>query len=410
MSDALGLLTLLLAFGVIGWVAQRNPRVAAPLLIGFGFRVALTLVDSFVFPLPGAGDGIGWDRVAAIWARGGLGGTLQYLDTGHELYIWVMSVLYAVFARSPLMIKGINVCFGSLAIVVIWKLAEAISDDERQARIVAWMVALVPSIVFFSAVLLREVAVSFPLSVSVLYLVRWYRERKNSQVVIALAALVVSMAFHSGGLAVLLFGGLWMVGGWFRAVFTFNFKNFGRSSLGMIAGIGVAVAVLASGFGMDKFQGLETGNLNALSERQENFAIGRTAYLEDLHATSPTDLVWQAPIRLTYFLFAPFPWMLNTGSDLFGVLDSFLFAALGLRVLRFRKAILGNPRAAMVLGVFGAMALVFAIGVSNYGTALRHRNKMLPLLIAGVMSIPAEKRSRAAREAALRTAGGEPAT
>jgi len=401
MSDTLGIITLLLAFAVVAWVAHRNSPIAAPLLLGFAARVALTLYDSYVQQLPGAVDGMGWDRVAAIWARGGVAGTFQYLETGHELFIWLMSVLYALTDRSPLMIKGFNVCFGSLAIVVVSRLAGYISDDQRQARLVAWLIALVPSIVFFSAVLLREVAVSFPLSVSVLFLVRWYRERRSWQVVVALSALLVSMAFHSGGLAVLLFGGLWMVGGWFRAIFTFKFKHFGRASLGMLAGVALAALVMSSGFGLSKFKGLESGNLNTLTERQDNYAIGRAAYLGDLHAESSTDLVWQAPIRLTYFLFAPFPWMISTGSDLFGVLDSALFALLALRILLNRKSVFDNPRAAMVLGVFAAMALVFAIGVSNYGTALRHRNKMLPLLIAAVMAVPSAKRVRAGLPAEL---------
>jgi hypothetical protein len=119
-------------------------------------------------------------------------------------------------------------------------------------------------------------------------------------------------------------------------------------------------------------------------------------YLSDLRADSPGALVLQAPIRVAYFLFAPFPWMLEEVSDVFGVIDSGLFFILIARVVRRRKALTENPSTMLVLGVFGAMALVFALGVSNYGTALRHRNKMLPLLIAASLSLhlPIPRRER----------------
>ena len=216
------------------------------------------------------------------------------------------------------------------------------------------------------------------------------------QLLAAFLALIVSMSFHSGGFAVLLFGGMWLIGNWFRSILTGQFRSLGRNTAALALGVAVVGVVLASGYGLQKFNGLESGDIDALTDRQEGFAHGRAAYLEDLHAGSPVDLLWQTPIRMVYFLFAPFPWMISTGSDAFGLIDSAIFALLTIHALRHRRALAGNPRIVLVLGVFGAMAMVFAIGVSNYGTALRHRNKMLPLLIASVISIPVERRRRRA--------------
>jgi hypothetical protein len=289
------------------------------------------------------------------------------------------------------MIQSINVLLGTLIILNTWRLAKELGGDDRTCLSVAWIVTLFPSMIFFSASLLREAAVTYPLTLAAVALTRWYAQRRPEQLIGAFAALLVSMAFHSGGAAVLLFAGLWLSGSWLREALTLRFRNFGRNTLALVLGLAVVGVVLTSGFGMQKFnglEGLETGDMAALGERQDGFSHGRAAYLGDLRADSPTDLIWQAPIRLTYFLFAPFPWMLSEVSDLFGVIDSGLFFLLVARVVRRRKALVDRPANMLVLGVFAAMAFVFALGVSNYGTALRHRNKMLPLLLAAAAVLP----------------------
>lgn len=388
----MGFVGLGIGLVVVLWLAARNAEIATPLMTGFGLRAVLAVLDALVVHFPGAGDGVGWDRAAAYYARGGVEGTLDYIGLGHPLYVWLMSVIYAVVGRSPLLIQSINVLLGTVLILIIWRLASELSSEIKVRRRVAWLMAAFPSLVFFSSVLLREVAVSMPLAMSVLYVVRWYKGRRLTSAAAAVVSLLVSMAFHSGGLAVLLFAGLWLIGGWFYALLSGKMDALGRNTVALIVGLAVVAAVLASGFGQQKFSGLESGDLSALSERQEGFARGRTAYLEDLRANSATDLLWQTPVRLVYFLFAPFPWMLQTGSDAFGVLDSTLFVILVVWAVRNRKAVSGVPVRMLTLGVFGAMAVVFAIGVSNYGTALRHRNKMLPLLIAAAASIPGRRK------------------
>jgi len=395
MDTTVGLLTLLIGLGIVLVVGRKNPPIAQILLLAFVLRAGLTLVDSFLFTLPGAGDGVGWHIGATYMAKDGVVETFQYLNgTGHVFYRFLMSVLYALFVPSTLMIKGVNVLFGTLLVKSTWELSLLLGGDAKLARIVALVTTFCPSLLFFSAVLLREVAVTYPLLLSVVFLIRWYEEHRNLLLVQAVAALVVSMTFHSGTVAVLLFGGIWLVGNWLRSIFTGEFRNLGRNTLALALGGAVVFAVLTSGFGLDKFNGIDSSNIDTLTGRQEDFAHGRAAYLEDLHASSPTDLLWQAPIRIVYFLFAPFPWMIRDGSDAFGLLDSTLFVVLSVYAIRNRGALVQAPRIVLVLGVFSALALVFALGVSNYGTALRHRNKMLPLLIAASVSIPVERRKR----------------
>ena len=191
METTVGLLGLLVGFLVTLWVALRIGTVAAPLIVGFTLRAVLAVIDALVVKLPGAGDGVGWDRVAAYYARDGLEGTFSYIGTGHALYIWCMSALYALVGRSPLLIQSINVLLGTLMIAVVFRLSGVLSSDDRAPRRAAWLTAVFPSLIFFSSVLLREVAVSVPLLLSVLHLVRWYRDRALRSAVLALLFLLL---------------------------------------------------------------------------------------------------------------------------------------------------------------------------------------------------------------------------
>lgn len=394
MALTLGLATLILGFSVVILRGARRRAIAAPLVIGYLLRAALAVVDSEIRLLPGHVDSFRFDAFAIYWARNGVAGTFEYFGSGVALYAWVAAVLYALLDRSTLMMQAINVLFGTLVVENVWGLALAISDDKKQARIAAWLTAVFPSLAYFSAVMLREVAVAYPLSLGVWQLALWHRDRKPRNAIFAVVALVVSMSFHSGSLAVLLAAGAWLVGASIRSAIRGQYRQLFRNLAALALAAIAAAIVVSSGFGMEKFRGVEEGGFEDIGVQQGHFAKGRTAYLADMKADTPADLVWQLPVRLSYFLFAPFPWMLSEAADLVGLVDSLFFIYLFLRIWRGRRQLAVYPRAAMGFGVFAAMALTFAVGVSNYGTAHRHRNKMLPLLIAAAMALPLARRKR----------------
>ena len=161
MDAIAGPITLLLALAIAGFVATRNRPIAAPLMVAFCLRALAAIVDVYLYQLPGNSDGPNWDRGATYYARNGVAGTLEYVGTGHELYKWMMSVLYALFGRSALMVQSINVLLGTLVIVNTWRLAKQLGADERSCRTAAWTVALFPSMIFFSALQSRPCCTKF---------------------------------------------------------------------------------------------------------------------------------------------------------------------------------------------------------------------------------------------------------
>ena len=81
-----------------------------------------------------------------------------------------------------------------------------------------------------------------------------------------------------------------------------DFVTWGAIASLWCAGALAIAFVFSSGFGMQKFKNVESGEVDKLSETQTNFARGRAAYLQDLHPESPTDVAIQAPLAAGLFL------------------------------------------------------------------------------------------------------------
>lgn len=144
----------------------------------------------------------------------------------------------------------------------------------------------------------------------------------------------------------------------------------------MALGLG---AMVLTGWGLGKLEALRSGIVVAVAEAQRLRATGRAAYLTGAIPTSPAELLSHFPIRLVYFFFSPFPWMVSGLSDLLGLLDAGLILLLFVAGLRGSR---GKRSALVPLWlVFLVVSTAFSLGTSNYGSALRHRGKLIPLLI-----------------------------
>mgnify|MGYP001455787764 CR=1 FL=1 len=96
------------------------------------------------------------------------------------------------------------------------------------------------------------------------------------------------------------------------------------------------------------------------------------------------DVVVKGPIRVLYFLFAPFPWMIRDVVDLLGLIDSCLYAYFIMIMWRMRHTIKQDfPTLSLAIALI-AIVFVFGLAVGNYGTAIRHRAKIvvIPIVLA----------------------------
>ena len=379
MKDSLGGITLLLGALVTVYLVSRRGEIAVPLFLGFLLRTIWALVHRFVVPLPDSHvDAVRFEAVGWSWASAGWQTVFANWQTGAHMYSWIISVLYAAFGRSPLMIQGANVLLGTFVIYTVWALTREIFG-QKAAKLAAWGATLFPALNLYSAITMREVFIVLATLVGCLYGVRWIRSRAFKHYVVASISFFLAVGFHTGILPILCGLGAWSM---FRGVYSVwcsPRKHTLAFALEIVLFLGLTLGIVFGGWGMEKAGLFQEG----VGAQQELYARGRAAYLPKLTVQKPWDLFWQGPIRVFYFLFAPFPWWVEKTVDLLGVADALLYWGLcGMALWGLVKDRPKDRRIWFLLCLLCIGVATFAMTTSNYGAAIRHRAKFVPLLLA----------------------------
>ncbi|HYW07837.1 MAG TPA: hypothetical protein VE913_12835 [Longimicrobium sp.] len=384
IDDVLGIASIVVTLAIVWVLAWRAPAVRAPLMVAFGVRAFAALVHAYVFPLPGAGlDAVGFENYGYEWSRGSWNSLVGSFRTGALLYSWIIALLYWLTDRSPLMIQTVNVFLGTLVVYNVFLITRLLWG-EVPARRAAWVAALFPTLILFSAITLRELMVGYPLTLGALWLARWRLTDRMGWLSAAMAAFVAAIAFHTVLVGAFAYAMYAVVARTFGSLLRGELGRSAKALVGVTVVVGLMAGVLLMGIGASNplwwFSVLT--DLDPVRGYQGGGQVDRTDYLRWMVMSTPVDLVWQLPIRLVFFLFMPFPWLVRAVVDLVGLLDGLMYVWLVWHAFRVMRPVWRAPAASGIFGVMMSVTLVFALVVSNYGTAIRHRGKVAPLLIA----------------------------
>jgi len=392
VQEVVGFLFLALGGIFIVRLTRRFPQLRNPLIAAFLIRAAFALIHRYVWPLPDSqADAIGFELTAANWAQQGFPGVLREFRTGAWLYSWVVAIFYSFFGRSPLMAQAINVTLGSLIVYNVFRVTEMLWGSHY-ARRSAWCTALFPTLVLYSAITMREVMIVFPLTLGVLYFVRWLREDCIFSFLKALVMFSISVAFHTGILPVFCVVGLEALRRIFDALALGKGQALAKRMGILCLLVFVVFVIFTTGWGLEKAGRLLKGGsfVEVLAVQQRIAARGRAAYLYDFHPHSFFDLLFHVPIRIVYFLFMPFPWVVSSPIDLFGLTIAGLNFTLTVFFLRSLLVIWKRKESRWIFWMLSVLLVTFALSTSNYGTAIRHSAKLVPIAMT-IVRIPRVK-------------------
>lgn len=372
-------------------IGMHRRWLLVPLVAAYAARVGMIVFHNYIYSLPqGGADALVFDRVAREWAQEGCLAAFQHLDpSGSYMYSGLLSVFYACVGPSAGAAQLMNAVAGTGAVAVM-SLAAVRMWGRRSAIRCAWLLALFPALLVYSAVTLREAFILALFSCAMYAAVRFSENWRLKWMALAVAFIALSATLH-GGMA---FG---IVGLLAATAYHHLSSASGSARTRMRKHVLIGVIMLISGGALvlvlDQVFIPKVGNLGSLdtelvADMVASRAQGNAAYLTGLSVSTPFDIVWQAPIRVAYFLFSPFLWDVRSPSHLFGLLDAFLYLVLTIQFLRHRKELMANPAVALLIGVLLALAFVYAYGTSNFGTAMRHRAKFyvaIVLIVAPVM-------------------------
>lgn len=387
-KDSFGFIFILFISCILLLIAIQYPSIAQILFLAFFLRLILVIYSEYVSFLPEylGSDAQMFESYGWEYAQSGLLWLIRNFKTGALFYSWIIGLIYSFIGRNQFVVELLNVLFGILIVLNVYKIV-LLLYDKRSAYIASLIAAFFPSLIYFSAVILRDVVIIYSLSLGLLFFFQWKKFHKAKNVFLSFVFFAISFAFHTGMLVFIIVF-LFLV---FKDLFNKSLREPVRknsmSFLLLIFMLIFFVAMIKTGWGMEKVGSLQYLSLSKLAEIEKIAARGRSAYLIDLQISSIGDLLWQTPVRVFYFLFGPFVWRLHSILDLIGFFDAILYLILFIIIFRsFCLLFKYDVNRDLFLFLFFGI-LVFALTVSNYGTALRHRAKFLPLLDILVVGI-----------------------
>ena len=117
-------------------------------------------------------------------------------------------------------------------------------------------------------------------------------------------------------------------------------------------------------------------------------ASGRATYGVPLDLSSSYMMVYSGLKLYVYYLFAPFPWQIGSLTDLYAGTESIMrMILIYFSVLQWRK-VCGSQRRllGLMLILYFSVTFMWALGTTNYGTAIRHH--MLSWWIIVMVGLP----------------------
>ncbi|WP_445004374.1 hypothetical protein [Halomonas mongoliensis] len=387
-------LCIALSFLVILVFTSRAKPIFLALLVAWVFRFALLFVDYYgLFQIPGS-DSIAFTNYARHLVELPWPQMLALYDPTHAFngYAWYGALVMRLVGFHELIMPAMNLLAGSIGLVFSVLIVQQMWG-WKAAKIAAWIFALYPFAAFNSAIALREEFAITAFIVGLYYLLRWSRNDSYFGVFIAAAFFGIATSIHPGFVGAFVGMALFMGVRAFRSI-TVLVRGKGitvselMNTLGSLVGLAALVGIITVGGGLSLGKGITVGGedgddaiVEAIESRFQRDARGGSAYPSFLVTGDPFAQPWLIPGRMVYFHFSPFPWDISSPRHLLGLVSAFLYAFLFYRIYKGWPQLRKRPEHEIMLFMLLGLTFVFAVGVTNIGTAIRHKTKFLVLVV-----------------------------
>ena len=384
--DIIGFTSILLVIFIVVVLANLRPVIALILYIGLGVRVIFIYIHNNIMLLPdSSGDSINFVNKAYLWSRDGFLNTLDYFPGIDSFFIsWVISIFYSLFGDSVLMAQSISLLFGMGSIYIGWIIAEKLWN-KNVANKAAWLIALFPSLILYSSLVMRETYVCFFLLIALNYSIEWLRHKNLKYFIFTVISFIAATFFHGAMIIGLIFFIIVVLWNLIKIIFSGLLKFNLRINEAIFV---FFVIIVINFFYTKNIHIAKLGNLKHLEEfptliveKSERKNRGSAKYDTWMIPKSETELFYKAPIKMIYFLFSPFLWDIKKKEHIIGFFDGSLYIYLFYLIVRNFKNIWTDPASRFIFLLFLLFVFAFGISIMNFGTGIRHRSKFVIILI-----------------------------
>ena len=331
-------------------------------------------------------------QVFAAWLKGDSPYMFRRKFVGsHEVgYFCLVGSSYYAFGVTKFVPLLLNCVLGAATVYPVHALAGHLGGRVA-ARRAALLVAFFPSLVLWSALMVRDGLVLFFLACALLaayHLRRRFSARRLLALLVCLAALSTLRTYMFLLVSVAL-----------AASLVLGQRSVPRAiATGGLLMLALVVALQQTGIGASE---MERANLDFLHRQRVLNAMGGSAAGSmgtEVDISTPTAALTYLPIGLAYFYLSPFPWQIGSARQVLAVVDLVVWYSIlpavfvgvaGLVRRRFRAVL---PLLLVVIGI----SVLYALVEGNIGIIFRHRAQIIVPLCA-VAGVGVAMRRRAAR-------------
>lgn len=366
-----------------------NKKVFIIFILILFAHLSLNIYNSVTHNVPFTG--VDWETYD-IYANGALlksDNFFSIIGNAPDLFSGIIAIIYRLFGRNISVIHFYILPLFYLSVLYTYKTVFLICNDKKRATIGATILSIYPVNFIFGISVLREIPVQSLAIFSFYNMVLFIKENTNRNYFISMLCAILASMMHSG-----------MVGLLIVYSYIFIQKRF-LKKVKVLSPITVLITtVITAFFSMTdiwssvtkRFSGIENGeDLVTRVNKTNSLLAGNTNYII-YNPTNFVELVAMIPYRTLMFAVAPLPWQVYSIETIIALLIDGVPRMIILFFL-IKTAIRGkdlpkDKKAIMICGLLTILVtyIIFGLGVNNYGQAMRHRIKILPIELCIIMS------------------------
>lgn len=363
------------------------------IVVSFLLRIFLVFWDKYcreIFLLPNSGLDTGtFENLGKLFLDG-----IEVSSAGQKVagYGTFVGVQFKLFYQNPLIGQFINVLVSVLTIVFFLKILDLLDVKYKYKKYGLYLICFMPNYLIMSAILLRESFITLFLCLTIYYLLKWWKKDNKSYIIYSILFSLMSVYLHTGTIAytiaVII---IYILANNQDRNMVFTWRKF--LLMLIILGGGLAFYSLnSSSFGYIS----NVSSVGDIVNKAESMSSGGSAYNFNLiNDDGILGLIINSPIRIFYFLASPLPWNWRGVGDIIAFIFSslFYFIALCEALSLLKNKNYKNYKIIYILVIIAiSSAFIYSWGVSNAGTALRHRDKFLVnFILLFILAIDSKK-------------------
>ena len=335
-------------------------------------------------------DALHYDKAAWSLATDWREGNASIVASGVAGYVFFVGAIYSVFGHTPIGVKIVNGFLATLTVVFVYLIAREIYG-KKVARATSLLAAFFPSLILWSALMLKDSLAGFLIIVIIWSTIKLHRQFLTRYVVVLVAGLAYLTQIRS-----------YLVPCIAVIVLSSFILRPGRGAIRNIFTAAILAVIFAAIWKyMPSRRGIISMDLVLVNSVRSGFAVGGSEFLGDVRFNSYTAALKFLPTGLLYFFFGPFPWQVRGVRQMITIPEMTMwYCLMPLMVYGVLYTVRSHAKEAYIIVVYVAvLTLAYIFGITNMGALYRFRAQILVfyLIFAAIGITRLRERSAARR-------------